>query len=358
MLGTRLPCVVLLSALAAFAQSQEPAPAFAQKPATAAIELVYEMPMDALQRSLRGRQDTDLEKLLAENLSRVEARLAGDAIGETKVTRRGATGFQVLIPTSDPSVVQMVRNAVETVGRFEQRIAANGNYVNGAVKYDLAAERARLQSWLDHGGQEAVLADAHALDAFHADKEHGPLAGANLRWFVHRVKEDPKTPGKWLWSMSMPAMATLREFSVPLFSSAEWNEGTLPEAIKARPAPLRQLLELIAVNMDEIHFENADFDPKHVEVQTTAAGEPAVVMQTVATRRGDYAMWSERCVDQFMVSLWKDEVITVARIMSRIPGACMIQGLSQSEAETMRACLLAPPLAAQPELMSKTSVPK
>lgn len=358
MLGTRLVCAVLLSALAASVHSQEPAPALAPKLATAAIELVYEMPMDTLQRSLRGRQDADLEKLLAENVSRVEARLAGNATGEAKVARRGATGFQVSIPTSDPSVVQAVRNAVETVGRFEQRIAASGDYKKGAVKFDLAAERARLQAWLDGGGRKAVLADAHALDAFHADRERGPLAGSNLRWCVHRVKENPQAPGKWMWSMSMPPMARLRDFCVPLFSAEEWNEGRLPEAIAAQPAPLRQLLELIAVNLAEDHFENVDFDPKHVAVQVLAPGEAGVVMQPVADRRGDYAMWTERCVDQFLVSLWNGEVLSVARLVGRIPGASLIPCFSQTEAETLRACLLALPLAAQPELMRKTSVPK
>jgi hypothetical protein len=352
MLGTRLLCVVLLSALTALAQSPKP------KQANASIQLVYEMPMDALQRSLQDRKDTDLEKLLAENVSRVEARLASSETADVKVTRNGATGFSILIPTSAPAVVQQVRDAVETVGRFEQRIAADPDYVNGAVKFDLAAERARLQEWLDRGGRERVLADAKALDAFHADRQHGPLAGANLRWYVHRVKENPKAPGRWLWSMTMPPMARLREFCVPLFAAEDWNDGAMPDAIKTRPAPLRELVELIAVNMDEAHFENEDFDPKHVAVQTTATGEPAVVMRTVELRKIDYATWSERHVDHFMVSVWRDEVLSVARIVSRIPGACLMQGLSQTEAETMRACLLAPPLAARPELMSKTSVPK
>lgn len=44
--------------------------------------------------------------------------------------------------------------------------------------------------------------------------------------------------------------------------------------------------------------------------------------------------------------------------MGRIPGASLIPCFSQTEAETLRACLLALPLAAQPEWMSKTSVPK
>jgi hypothetical protein len=334
---TFVPAVLLAAMLA----SQSPTPS--TPPAPTAVRLVYEMPVDALQRALRGQTDRDLEQVLTETVANVQARLGDDA----KVARQTAIGFTVDLANADAAAIDLARRRIETVGKLEMRIVADGDYCAGDVRFALAAERAHLVEWLDAGGREKLRADATAIDAYHADTK-GPLAGKNLRWFVHRIGADTKNAGWW-----QPSLQTwLRDACVPAYTDEDWNRGAIPARIQELPLDQRFLVEFVAVNMHEVYFQNRDLDPKGIGVGPTADGGFALHYRTIAARAADYANWSEKYLGKCAAILWNDEVLMVPCFMSRIPGRGQISGsLSATELETMQRALQAPPLAARPRFV-------
>lgn len=332
--------------------SQSPAPVAA--PATTAVQLIYQLPMDLLQRSLRDRPDQDLEGLLAETVASVQTRVP-DGV---KVTRQGATGFVVVVPTTDPAEIARVRRFVETVGKLEMRIVAHAEAAAADPQFDLAAEKVRLTTWLEAGGRERVLANPEALKAFHEDKQHGPLAAGKLRWFVHRIEPDAVETGQWrlVRFAGMPGFA---DACVPLHGNADWNHGVIPGPIQARPAAQRCLLELVAIDMQEFHFANGDIDPASVKIVASQASAHALDYRIVGRRTAEYADWSEKHIDHFAAVLWNDEVVMAPRFVTRIPGRGQIAGpFTKAQLEVLQAVLKAPPLAAKPELMSQQQLPK
>jgi len=328
--------------LAAVLASQSPTPP--SPPATPApVRLVYELPVDALQRAQRGQTDRDLEQVLAETVANVQARI-GD---EAKVARQGAIGFTVDLANADAAAIDLARRRIETVGKLEMRIVADSDYLVDGVAFDLPAERTHLVAWLDAGGREKLRADPTAIDAFHDDAK-GPLAGKHLRWFVHRIGADARNAGQW-----QPSMQTwLHDACVPAFTDAEWNAGAIPTRMKELPGGQRHLVELVAVNMHEMHFGNRDLDPKGITVAPARDGSLALQYRTIDARAADYGNWSEKHVGKYSAILWNDEVLMVPCFMSRIPGRGQISGsLSSTELETMQRALQAPPLAARPRFV-------
>jgi hypothetical protein len=335
--------------VAAALASQSPPP---ESPAAAptAIRLVYELPVDELQRALREQPGRDLEQVLAETVESVQVRL-----GTAKVARHVATGFTVDLANADAAAIELARRRVETVGRLEMRIVAGGDYRVGDVSFDLAAERTRLLAWLDAGGREKLRADPTAIAAFHDDPKGGPLAGKNLRWFVHRIEADRENAGQWL-----PSYRThLRDACIPAYADKDWQDGVIPAHIRKLPRNQQYLVELMAVNMHEMHFANRDLDPKGISLVQGADGGPGLQYRIVDARAGDYARWSEKYIGQCSAILWNDEVLSAPCFMSRIPGRGMITGaLSAEELETMELALQAPPLATRPRFVRQEPAPK
>src|SRR5262245_29912582 len=285
--------------LAAMLASQSPTPP-SPPAAPPAVRLVYELPVDALQRAQRGQTDRDLEQVLAETVANVQARI-GDV---AKVARQSATGFTVDLANADAAAIDLARRRIETAGKLEMRIVADGDYRDGGVSFDLAAERTRLAAWLDAGGREKLRADWTAIEAFHTDPKGGPLAGKHLRWFVHRIGADPANADRWQFSYR----SFLRNACVPVYTDDDWHDGAIPERIQALPPDQRFLVELLAVNMHEKHFANSDLDPKGMH--RVQGPLPGLQYQIVDARAGEYGNWSEKHIGKCSAILWNDDVLS------------------------------------------------
>ncbi|MEZ6038005.1 MAG: hypothetical protein R3F29_11020 [Planctomycetota bacterium] len=238
-------------------------------------------------------------------------------------------GRTVTIGVPDPANAQRVRELVEG-HRLEIRAVAYDDYkadagvLGGEVRFDLAAERARLQAWLDAGGAARLREDPRAIEQFSA-------ASKWLRWYPRLLRPDPRAPERWNYSLTM--VPPLEDSVVTAYHTEDWNGGTVPQALLEQPAGQRFLVELLAINMHEVHFTEVDFDPQGVAVGKGHDGEPALHYAMRDDQRQAYGDLSERCVGKCLANLWDGEVLMAPIVQSRIPGVGSIQGMPPDAVE-------------------------
>lgn len=298
--------------------------------------LVYEMPVDVLQRSLRDRPDVDLEQLLAETVANVKERV-GDRVD---VTRGDATTFVVDVPGKQRENLEKIRATIETTGKFEMRIVAHDDYLDGKT-FDLAEERQRLEKWLADGNRERLRKDPAAIANFEPKSPH-------LRWFVQRIKRHPERPG--CWNFRHTDIPTLQDTMVRAYAEEDWNTGIMPAHIRELPLEQQFLVELVAINTHETWFGNADLAKGYVKAGRSQAGGAAVNYRIVAARQREYADWSGKYVRHHSALLWQDEVMSLPVFISRIPGVGRIEIGSDADAQAMARAMQAP-LLAKPKLL-------
>lgn len=313
-------------------------PATGQDP-TGAWRLVY-----ALQDPPPDRRKEDQEALLAQTLRALQRRIG--PLGE--VARGDGATLTVTLASAAADRVAAARSLVEDPGRFEFRRVADAEATaqDGKARFDLARERQLLSSWLDGGGRERLQRDLRAL------ADHRP-ASKDLRWCVRRVLASNGQDGTW--GHRLADSAQLAASVVAGYAAADWNDGTVPAHILARPADERFLLEFLAIDMHERHFDGSDIDPESVAQTTSRDGGSAVSYRLRAARSAEYSDFSEKLIGKHCAILWNDEVLLAPRFESRIPGVGQIQGLSPAQA-TVIARILATPLAERPLLQRSERV--
>ncbi|HEX5051624.1 MAG TPA: hypothetical protein VFZ65_07630 [Planctomycetota bacterium] len=323
-----------------------------QEPAVQAPDgarLVYEMPMDALQRTLRDNPDTDLERLLERSVRTIALR-----VGEqVRVRRHEATGFVVDVPAELTAQLPALRRRIAARGTFEMRMVADGDYRAGDVHFDLAAEKKRLRGWFDDGGRERLLADPSAIDAFHAGAAQGPAAGRNLRWFVRRIRPDPRAQTRW--SVALSQVPGLRDAAVLVNAEADWNGGMVPQHVLSLPEDARFLLEAIAVNMHETHFANADFDARSMK----RADGGRLSYSIVDARRVAFSDFTAKYTRRGSCAvIWNDEVRLAVPFFQRLSGTSTILGaFTDAELDDVARLLQSGPLPAPPALLAENRLP-
>ena len=309
-----------------------------------AQRLVYELPVDALQRALRERPNDDLERMLASMVATLHIRLGDDVT----VRRDGAAGCVVVVPASRTRDIAAIRRLVEREASLELRITATGERREGEFAFDLVAERARLQTWLDAGGKELVLADTDAVRAFNSDSANGPLAGRKLQWRVHRVRPRNGDPIRWDYRLGD---SNLGDACVPLFSDREWNGGRVPQPRPGEPVPT-SLVELVALDFAQRGFNGDDIDPNTVGEVRLANGDAGVSYALRADLREAYGDWSKANVNRANVIVWNGEILYAPRFRSLIPGVGIISGtLPPTELADLARCLRAGALIAPPRFV-------
>lgn len=323
-------------------------------PAPAATRLVYDLPGYELTKALAARPGLSLDAAVEEALTSIRQRLGA----ELGIERQGATGFLVLVH-GDAKAAEVARRRIEFPGRLEMRVVASDDYFDPQAQrapFDLAKEKGRLQDWLDHGGKELLRQGSKALDAFHADKAHGPLARGKLRWYPHRIEPQPGAPQRWSYAFS--AGGRLAGSTVLVADAADYNGGSIPAAILARPRQEQWLLELVAVNLEEVAFGSADMVPEAVTVGAGAGGSAVINYSLRAEKASIYADWSEKHINHHVAILLDDRVVSAPVFMSRIPGNGQISGnFDAQEAEAVARALRAAPLPICPVLMRQETVP-
>lgn len=319
-----------------------------QQPASGgppAQRLVYELPLDAMQRSLRAAPEQTINQLLDEALPVVRARVGAGFV----VRREGAIGFTVTVPAEQLAAIPELRSAIELQGTLEFRMLARADTDAG---FDLAAERTRLRQWLAGGGKERVLADARSLDAFHADQKLGPIAAGKLRWIVHRIRADPEAPDRW--QLPLGSYELTQSACEPLYAEADYDSGRVPARFRERPNA--ELIELVAVDLHQRGFDQRDLDPLRIECGKSEWG-PCLDYSMQPNAAKDYADWSEQNVGHTSAILWNDELLAAPTFRSRIPGSGRISGaFTEAEVARMAKALRSGALPAAPKFLRQEQV--
>jgi hypothetical protein len=318
----------------------------------AAARLVYELPVEPLQRALREAGEQTADQMLAETVETVQVRIGADG----KVARAGSTGFTVEVADGSAERVAHMRRRIEDPGLLEIRILASADYVDrhGRRLFDLDREKIRLEEWLDHGHKAAVRKEPQVIDKYNDDADHGPYAGDKLRWYPHFVTPRWAKPAVWNFALS----ATDLPGWVACYEHKDFNNGMVPAVIGKRPVEQQWLLEFIAVNMDERHFTGADLDRAQIAAGSND-GTPCVYYRLRADVAAQYADWSQKHRRNRTAIILNGVVqATPPLVLNREAGRGLIVGdYSPAEAEDLAAILRSRLLPVTPLLIRQEAVP-
>ena len=312
----------------------------AQQPAVqpATTRLVYELPIDAMQRSLRADHNNTMEALLARAIDTAAIRLQAMA----QVTRLGAATFAVDVASNQPEDIASARNLIESAGTLEFRMVARSDYAKADLQ--LQRERDHLEKWLKHGGRQALQHDLMAIADF---KRIDPT---KVQWAPHRIKIRPNTPGHRL-SQSQATM----DASVPLFSADEWQKA---QQAAAQNNQETYLVELVAINMHESSFSQGDLNPKETKVSNDQQGHIGIDYAMAGEHQSRFADWSQQHINEAQAILANGELVSAPVFRSKIVGRGRIEGgFDEREAKALVQALLASPSPVQPRFVRQESLP-
>jgi len=315
----------LTLALASICPSQEAKPQSPQ-----GVRLTYDLPVDAIQRTMQQRPGSTMEQLLTEAVKSIQQRLRRTG----KVSRSGAASFVVDLKKTAPADIAKIKRVIEMIGSLEFRMVARDDYEEAEL--DLAEERASITKWLDDGGRERLRRDPAAIAGYK------PLDQKKVRWVVRRI---PRQQNRWQYSLT--SIPQTKPATVAVFTKEEWNNGRVPPGTKKDAF----LLEIIAVNMHERGFTELDLDPTQTRVTTDHADNPAILYRIRGEHAAMYADWSAKHKRQASAVIVNGELISAPIFLSKIVGHGMITGSFEKEqAEALAAALRTGALPAKPVL--------
>lgn len=208
---------------------------------------------------------------------------------------------------------------------LELRLLASDRYDTGGVSFDLGAEQKRLRAWLgaDDNAQR-VRRDPWAVDRFNGlATDAGGALSAHVRWYPHVIRPLSGALDRWefAYASNTPFLA------VGLFNSGEYAAGPTKDK--------KRLVELLPVNMHASGFTGFDIDASSVRLaQGPKAEPPSVVYSVLASRRAEYADWTEGHVGEHCAVIVRRELRSAPRLMARIDGPAVIAGnFTAEEAE-------------------------
>jgi hypothetical protein len=216
---------------------------------------------------------------------------------------------------------------------LEMRPVATAAYDEAGARFDLDAERARLEQWLALGENRAMVRERpEKIRLFNwlAASRGGPLQ-PQLRWYPYLVR--PAKDGKsWDFSFSRHHRGVT---AVPVFDETEFAAD--PKASDSR------LVELLAVNMHAPRFSQDDLDPGSIKAGVGPDdGRPAVYYAIKPDRAAAFGEFSERFVRQSLAIIVDDIVVSAPIIMSRLPAqGVIVGGFSREAADRLAAGLIA-----------------
>ncbi len=316
-------------------------------------QLRYEVPQDVLQQ-LVTKENASIEAIMAQTIGVIIERIDPTGTLDPLVTRSGETGILIELPYfDDPLDLKKVEERIANLGKLEMRIVADADYADGPVKFQLPAEKTRLEAWLKAGdNRKEFLEDFGTIRRFNEDPQQGPMQFGNLAWFPRLIKPRPEDPK--LWDASYTNIPLLSPATVKVYGDAEWSNGMVPESMQKLPANQQYLVELVALNMHERHFSGEDLDPAGVQATTSQDGGLAVAYSIVGALTGDYADWSEKWIGKCSAIVLNGVVKSAPRFESKIPGRGQIHGdFTKAEVEELVKVLRTGSLRVEPELQSK-----
>ena len=300
--------------------------------------LVYELPVDALQRTLQRDDRNTMESLLKQAVDAVANRLS-----TAKVARLGAASFSVELATVRAEDIASARQRIESIGSLEMRILARNDYAEADL--GLEQERKRLEAWLGKGGRAKLQEDLGAIDNYRA------AAPDKIRWVPRKVRANQ---GQWSYSLSqLPATG---EATVRAFTDEQWNNRRVPAAMLNDEDAF--LIELVAVNLHETSFSHRDLQRDKVRLTVDQNGDPGVRYEFVKERRKAYAAWSHKHIRHSSAIIVNGELLAAPIFVGKITGPGIITGnFDLPQAEALVAALQSGALPAKPQLISQEVLP-
>ncbi|HEX6813340.1 MAG TPA: hypothetical protein VF384_17095 [Planctomycetota bacterium] len=327
---------LLAAALTIPAIAQAPDPA----PARGGRRLVYEMPIDAMQRQLQREPKGDLEQMLVRTVTAVAAR-----VGREVTVRRDKGGrFTVDVPPHLVPQVPALRRRIEVAGVLEMRIVADAGFVDGDVRFDLQAEGARLEAWLAKAENKQLLReDARSIRRFNADPKQGPLQSGNLAWHPRVLR--PHLRHKERWDVSWTTYPALKHAVVKAYDDEQWNDGRIPDAVLGQPEEQQFLIELVAVNMRQRAFTNDDFDPAGFGISPGPGPEFCVTYAIRDDLAAEYSRWTEMHIGKSCAMTVYGLVGSAPCIQSMLPARGEFSGgFTREAAEELEVVLSSGPI--------------
>ncbi|MFK7743213.1 MAG: hypothetical protein AB8H80_23055 [Planctomycetota bacterium] len=339
LLATVLAALLALPAWSsAAAQDAQPSKPASQGPSKGeqTVRLTYELPVDALMRSLKNKPDQDLEQLLAQAVALLKQRLGPSA----EVSRHAATGFQVVLPARSS---HDTRRLIENVHAMEMRMLAYGDYARDGVTFNLEKESGRLSRWLAEQDLEQVRAKPDLMMDFQPMSPH-------LRWSLHRIEADG---GRWGTRYGQRTTGKAPIAVVPLFTEEEFQRG--PAAAGAPP----HLLECVAINLHEQHFHQGDLKLSACTLGIGMSGGLAVNYELKRERKEAYSEFSFANRGRMCAILLQGQIASAPIFRGRIAGRGVIEGnFTQQQAERLVKTLRSGHLPAAPKLLQREVLPK
>lgn len=323
-------------------------------------QLRYEIPKDVLEK-LTERDGTPLDSVMDQTIAVIRDRIDPTGTIDVPVTRSGELGIQIELPYfPDPQELNRVKERIANLGKLEMRMVADQLYFKPAtdtqpeVRFqNLQNEKSRLEAWLKQPGVLAMLREnPREISRFNDDPVQGPLQFGNLAWYPRLIGPDQDKPDNW--DTPYGQIPQLSDATVKAYEDKDWNGGLIPEDLKAGPAKNRFLVELIAINMHELHFTGEDLDPAGVQgVADSETGGLAVGYRIVPEKMLAYADWSATYINKCSAIILNGIVKSAPRFQGRIPGVGRITGdFTKEEVDELVKVLRTGSLRVEPELVS------
>ena len=322
-------------------------------------QLIYEVPDEVLVK-LEQNEKAPREAVMEHTLRIVRDRIDPTGVLDALVSRRGQNGILIELPYREKAELDQIKARISSLGKLEMRIVAYEGWAQDDVKFDLAAEKRRLEDWLKTGGKELVLESHKNIERFNESPNTGPMAFGKIQWYPHLV--EPQLANKKLWNLPMSmgqggdGVQPLSASVVAVFDQGvDYNGGVVPEARQKEERPF--LLEFVALNMKEEHFRGEDLDPSGVAPGISQDGRLAVhykVRDNLSSRYGD---WSGKYKKKHSAIVLNGVVRSAPYFVERIPGNGQISGnFTQQEVEELVKVLRTGSLQVEPQILSDSTV--
>jgi len=322
-------------------------------------QLIYEVPEEVMAK-LVAAERTSPDAVMDHTVRIVRERIDPSGVLEALVSRRGQNGILIELPYREKAELDQIKARITSLGKLEMRIVAYEGWAQDDVKFDLAAEKRRLEDWLKTGGKELVLENYKNIERFNESPNTGPLSFGKIQWYPHLV--EPQLTNKKLWNLPMSmgqsadGVQPLAASVVAVFDqSADYNGGVVPEAKQKEERPF--LLEFVALNMKEQHFRGEDLDPSGVAPGVSQDGRLAVHYKVRDNLSSKYGDWSGKYKKKHSAIVLNGVVRSAPYFVERIPGNGQISGnFSQQEVDELVKVLRTGSLQVEPQLLSDRTV--
>jgi SecD/SecF fusion protein len=320
-------------------------------------QLRYEVPADVLEQ-MRQKENTSVGALMDEIVNIVAERIDPQGTLDPLITKSGDTGVLIELPWfENPQDLAAVLQRIQNLGKLEFRMVATAEYADGGVRFNLAAEKQRLEAWLKQpANKELIAKDPLNIRLYNDNATIGPISSGNLAWFPRYIRPDTKEGQTPRWDFTYSQLPKMGQAVAAAYEDADYNNGVVPEAILKKPAEERFLVEYLALNMREQSFSGEQLDPNGVG-PTMYEGRVAVSYAMSPGHSGAYADWTFKHRDEHSAIVLNGVVKSAPTINGKITGRGVIFGdFTRADVDELVKVLKTGSLRVEPLLVSKESI--